>query len=201
MILYLAFTHLERIDNMQKAIFWYCPERITPAASYEQILEDFHLYPDEPVMLNGFEKNIYYDTFTEEERDLLLTDIDEASPFYIKGVDFKKEEIEFFLNFRYSKDEARRAVNEFFTKNELGLLRNYLKLKFGYKLEVEVIKCPIDHVSFFGYCREPWDCEKEPDFILDQDPDFPLDIPVEGSILNAYLIQVCIEDGNIHFFD
>ncbi len=44
--LYWGLTELERNEKRQLIIFWYCPERATAVAPYEQIVEDFHLYPD-----------------------------------------------------------------------------------------------------------------------------------------------------------
>jgi hypothetical protein len=131
MLLYQALTKLERDEKEEKIVVWYCPERVKPVAPYEQVLKDFHLYPDEPVELTEFEKKIRYDSFTKEERELLLTDIDEESLDYVNGLDMKKEEVEFFKNFRYSKDETRRCINEFFNRSEVEMLQEYLSPYFA----------------------------------------------------------------------
>lgn len=199
MLLYWGLTKLEHNEKGEKIIYWYCPERIKPVAPYDQIVEDFHSYPDEPTQLTEFEQKLYYDTFTEEERKLLLTDLEKDSPDYIEGLDLKKEEVEFFKNFCYSKDEARRCVNEFFTEEEIDLLESYLAQEYGFRLEKMEITCPLDKFELASHCRDPWDCEEEADYLLHYDPNFLLDIPVEGIIEQVYKIEVYIKDGRMHF--
>ncbi len=199
MVLYWGLTELEINEKGKKIIYWYCPERIKPAIPHDQKIKDFHSYPDYPAQLTEFEQKLYYDSFTEEERELLLTDLEKDSPDYVEGLDLKKEEVEFFKNFCYSKDEARRCVNEFFTGEEIDLLESYLAQKYGFKLKKMEITCPIDKCELVSCCRDLWDCEEEPDYLLQEDPGFPLDIPVEGIIEQVYKIEVFIKDGRMHF--
>jgi len=201
MEIYWGLTELGENEKGKKIIYWYCRERVKPPAPYDQIIEDFHTYPDEPRHLTEFEEKLYYDSFTKEERELLLTELEKDSPDYIEDIDQTKEEVEFFKNFCYSKDEARRCVNEFFTEEEVEVLEKYLARKYGLKFEKMGIPCPIDKFELFSHCRDPWNCEEEPDYILHEDPDFPLDIPVEGLIEQVYMIAAYVKDGKLCFKD
>ncbi len=183
-------TTIRKDDKDQNTIiYWYCPERLKPVMPYEEVLEDFHLYPDEPHELSELEMKIYYGLLKDHEREQ-LTELDEYSPDYIPGLDLKQEEVDFYKNFRYTKDEARRSVNEFFSLNEVKLLSEYLKTKYCFGLESEKIVIPVNNVLFYTYCREPWTSDKVPDFVLHDDPHFPLDMPVEGLIDPDHLFKL-----------
>lgn len=199
MFLYQPFTQLKRTKKQRWCIWWYCLERVQPVAPYEQILEDFHLYPEEPRELTELEQKIQEGAFTEEERELFLTDLDESYPEHLQGLDLKKEEVDFFANFRYAKDEARRGVNELFTRKEVEVLEEYLRRKYGYTLVIKDIRCPIDNIDFQGYCRDPWDCDDEADFLLHEDPDFPLGIPAAGFIKPVQIIRARMKNGRLTF--
>ncbi len=190
MNLYLGITVKNYIGQENKAIFWYCPERIKPLLPYEAIIEDFHLYPDESILTTEFNQKLYYDSFTEEERKNLLTNIEPDHPDHIEGIYLIKEGVEFLRNFRYPKDEARRCVDEFFSGYEIESLGKYLRERYGFHLEKLKIEFPIDNTSLQGYFRDPWHIKYLPVFQLDEDPIFPLEIAVS---------RISVETDRIYF--
>ncbi len=200
--LYWAMTHFEKVSNKPWLIHWYCPERLKPLADCQKLISDYDLCPEEPIILSGFEYKAYYDLFTKEERKRLLTPLDPDDPDYIEGVDLSKEEIEVWYNYRHSKDELTRAINELFTEKEIELLKQYLQEKYGFSLDAIEVDFPMSNFCLKGYCREAWNNDKEPDYILHEDPDFPLSIPVEGGLEEVHMINVNItmkESGQLRF--
>jgi len=97
-----------------------------------------------------------------------------------------------WYKYRYSKDELIRAINELFTKKEIELLKQYLQGEYGFSLDAIEVDFPMSNFCLKGYCREAWNSDKEPDYILQVDPDFPLSIPVEGSFEVVHTINVSI---------
>ena len=200
--LYWAITHFGKDSDKPRMIHWYCPERLKPLADGRELIDDYHLCPDEPIVLSNFEYKAYYDLFTEEERKRLLTPLDPDDPDYMEGVDLSKEEIEIWYNYRYSKDELTRAINELFTEKETEILKQYLQEKYGFSLDAMEVDFPMSNFCLRGYCREAWNSDEEPDYILHEDPDFPLPIPVEGSLEDVHVINVNItleESGQLKF--
>lgn len=202
--IYNAMTIFEDNKDDPRLIHWYCPERLKPLADCQELLTDYHLCPDEPPVLSDFEYKVYHDLLTEEEKEKYLTPLEPDDPEYIEGINISKEEVELWYNHRYSKDELVRAINGFFTKKEIEALRQYLQEKYGFPLSAGEMDFPMNNFLFKSYCIEHWDIDKEPDYILHEDPDFPLNIPVEGFLSKVHVINADItitveSDGQLRF--
>jgi len=62
----------------------------------------------------------------------------------------------------------------------------------------------MNNFLFRSYCTEHWNTDKEPDYILHEYPDFPLNIPVEGFLEKVHVINADItitmeNDGQLRF--
>ncbi len=200
--LYQALTHMENYSDKPRLIQWYYPERLKPLANCQQLISDYYLCPDEPSVLSELEFKIYHGLLTQEEQKNFLTLLEPDDPEYLEGVNLSKEELELWKNHRYTKNELTRAINEFFTVREVKVLKQYLEHNFELPLCTKEIVFPMSNFCFKGYCRESWNSNIEPDYILHEDPGFPLDIPVEGIIMDINIVNVNItmqDNGKLKF--
>ncbi len=132
----------------------------------------------------------------------MLTPLKPGDSGYIEGIDLTKEEVDIWDNYRYTKDEIHRAVNEFFSSEESDLLIQYLAEKHNFKVKLLELDYPMNNAMFKGHCQEIWNCDREPDYRLHEDSDFPLAVPVEGYIKAVGVIKANItsdENGKLRF--
>jgi hypothetical protein len=59
--IYSAMTFIKKDSDKLRIINWYCPERLKPLIDCQAYISDYHLCPDEPVVLNDFEYRVHYD--------------------------------------------------------------------------------------------------------------------------------------------